>query len=130
MLWRPLLSAATEALRRRNSYRFTARSPWTENRSPAAAIRFVPTGNTQGTGASGYTDKDGKYEVRDRGGNKGTPMGEYRVSIVKPGIADGVTTSTDPHPPAMPLAPSQVVSQKATVPEGGGTVDFSLKSKP
>ena len=40
---------------------------------PGAAVTFVPVGNTQGTGASGYTDQDGKYEVLDRGGDKAHP---------------------------------------------------------
>ena len=95
-----------------------------------AAITFVPIGSTPGTGACGYTDKDGRYEAIDRRGDKGAPVGEYNVSIVKPGMPGGSKTSTDSHGPPMPMAPSQIVSQKATVPEGGGAVDFSLGSNP
>ena len=97
---------------------------------PEAIIRFVPVGSTPGTGASGYTDKYGKYEVLDRGGDKGAPMGEYNVSIVKPGVPGGSNATPGTHAPVMPMGSSQIVSQKATVPEGGGIIDFSLKSKP
>ena len=43
-------------------------------------ISFVPTGSTRGTGAGGYTDKAGKYELTAMHGGKGTPVGQYRVT--------------------------------------------------
>jgi hypothetical protein len=95
-----------------------------------AAIRFVPIGNTQGSGASGCADKDGKYEVFDRRGDKGAPVGEYNVSIVKPVGPGGSSISSARGGAAVLMDSSRIVVQKATVPEGGCTVDFPLKSKP
>jgi hypothetical protein len=94
---------------------------------PRAAITFVPIGNTEGSGASGDSDKDGKYEVLDRRGEKGVPVGEYNVSIVKP-LPGGSEDSRGGA--AALMAPSRIVVQKATVPAGGGTLDFPLKSRP
>jgi hypothetical protein len=90
-----------------------------------ASIAFVPIGNTRGTGADGCTDNNGQYEVFDRRGQKGAPVGEYRVSIVKPGM------SGSSHPGlATALDASPIHSGKATIPQGGGAVDFLLRSKP
>jgi hypothetical protein len=101
-----------------------------------ADIMFVPVGDTQGTGASGFTDKEGKYEVRDRRGDKGVPAGQYHVSIQKNGLLGGLTVRHDSKGPPASLPPGPPISNekpwilKATVPDGGGTLDFPLKSNP
>jgi hypothetical protein len=92
-----------------------------------ASIRFAPIESTPGTGARGSTDNNGKYDVRDRSGEKGVAVGKYRVTIY---FSDGGLTSQ---------TPSRRLSEKytsadqsiltATVPEGGCVVDFALKSK-
>ena len=52
-------------------------------------VSFIPTGSTRGTGAGGYTDKAGKYELTATHGGKGTPVGEYRVLAAKLVMPDG-----------------------------------------
>jgi hypothetical protein len=86
-------------------------------------VTFVPIGSTQGAGGSAFTDSNGKYELLYRSGEKGTPVGEYRVSVAKSGFGD-----VAPATPTAAADTSQLHLGAATVPEGGGTVDFPLKS--
>ena len=39
-------------------------------------LSFIPTGSTHGTGAGGYTDKAGKYELTATHGGKGAGGGQ------------------------------------------------------
>jgi hypothetical protein len=93
---------------------------------PGAELICTPVKSTRGTGASGRTDQDGKYELHDRSGAKGAPAGEYRVSILKAGLA-GIPKKTGDVPD--PTLASLIGVQNVTVPEGGGTLDFPLKSR-
>ncbi len=81
-----------------------------------AVIRFIPTGETLGTGATGWSKPDGAYELEAREG-RGAAAGEYRIVISK---AD----------PRELLHPNYSDDEKtiltARVPEGGGQIDFPL----
>jgi hypothetical protein len=95
-------------------------------------VNFQPQGATPGNGANGMTDADGRYSLMDNRGSTGAYVGEYKVSfypsigskqegdpadVVNPGRVAGL--------PAIYVDPSQT-PLRATVPEGGGTVDILL----
>jgi hypothetical protein len=91
-------------------------------------VRFTPIENTPGTGAAGSTDKDGKYSISDRRGDKGAAVGAYRVTIY-------MSDMGPPQPSSGPRLSEKYRSAdqsilRATVPEGGAKVDFPLKSNP
>ena len=93
-------------------------------------VTFIPVGSTPGDFCLGETDQSGHYELQDRYGEKGAPAGEYKVTC-------GIEVSADAAPSdagAGPLPPrysqEDITELKATVPAGGGTVDFKLSSKP
>jgi hypothetical protein len=87
-------------------------------------VTFTPIGSTQGGGASCFTDSSGQYELLDRSGKTGAPVGAYRVSVARPGMPGNSAPN-----PATLLNQSQLHSGTATVPEQGGAIDFALKSK-
>jgi len=107
----------------------------------SAKITFVPTDNSQGSGAAGATDSAGKYELRALFGNKsvvGAPPGNYKVVVslmVKP---DGSPMPADSQEPPMmsgareslPLKYSDFASTQlsASVASSGSTFNFDLKS--
>jgi hypothetical protein len=103
-------------------------------------ISFIPTGATPGTGSGGATDGSGKYSLRTAHNGEGAPAGEYKVVISKLRNKDGSDFPLDsPVAPidsdaAESLPPEYSDAEKttltATVPAGGGTIDFPLKSKP
>jgi hypothetical protein len=90
---------------------------------PGVVVAFVPVGTTPGSGASDLADANGKYELFYRSGEKGAPVGQYHVSIVKPGIHGG----SAPGPAGM-VGAAPLHSGAATVPADGGTIDFPLSS--
>lgn len=102
-------------------------------------VTFVPAGNTKGQGASGVSDAEGKYELAVSAKQKGTPVGEYRVVASKLIMPDGSdfprnssvapidSPARESLPPCYSNADKTIL--KATVPEGGTTVDFPLKSQ-
>lgn len=104
-----------------------------------AMITFAPAGKTRGAGASGRTDKDGRYQLTYLRGKMGTPAGQYRVAISKRVMPDGKDVpENDKTPPiespARETLPPIYSSEQdstlsATVPEAGGKLDFALKSK-
>jgi len=107
----------------------------------SAKITFVPTDNSQGSGAAGATDPAGKYELRALFGNKsvvGAPPGNYKVVVslmVKP---DGSPMPADSQEPPMmsgareslPLKYADFVSTPLlpSVASSGSTFNFDLKS--
>jgi hypothetical protein len=109
-----------------------------------ATVFFRPSGTTRGTGAFGKTDASGKYTLSDDRGGEGVMEGAYDVMISREVDASGnpvTTVAEDPNAPAavdggiresVPAAYSnyQRPTLTATVPAGGTTVDFALKSKP
>lgn len=106
----------------------------------SATVEFIPIGKTRGSGATGYTDDQGKYELVTRRGDRGTPVGEYRVVVKKMVNPDGTPYSAKSGVAPMDSDAREVLPPrfsddtqtklKKTVPEGGGEVNLSLKSKP
>ena len=104
-----------------------------------ATVTFVPTGSTRVTGAHGYTDKEGKYDLTATHGGKGTPVGEYRVTTEKWVTPDGSDFPVAVVPISLPGA-RQILPPKysdrlqtvlrATVRSGDNTIDFAIASKP
>ena len=88
----------------------------------------------------GKTDAAGKYTLAgSRNNEKGIPPGEYRVVVSKRLMPDGTELAPDDNTPPMmspakeslPESTSSMTSSKqtATVPPGGGTIDFALVHK-
>jgi hypothetical protein len=110
----------------------------------SATVFFRPSGTTKGTGSFGKTDASGKYTLRTDRGGEGAVEGTYDVMISREVNADGTPVAdvaVDPNAPAeaggglresVPAAYSdyQRPTLNATVPPGGTTADFALKSKP
>lgn len=101
-------------------------------------VTFLPVGSTGGTGSSGVTDASGTYELKSEG-QTGAPVGEYTVICSKFVTEDGSLFVSGPdglspiEADAKELIPPQysqvdLTELKATVPAGGGTIDFKLAS--
>jgi len=86
--------------------------------------------------AMGETDAEGRYEL-SQGTKKGVPVGEYQVVIEKWVMPDGSLYRSDEGISPMDSGATQEIPPKysnmemtelkATVPAGGGKVDFELK---
>jgi hypothetical protein len=106
----------------------------------SAMVTFFPTGDTRGRGATGYTNEEGRYELRAPDGHAGVPVGEYRVTIVKLVMPDGSDFPVDSKiapmdSPARQILPDTYSDDRqtiltASVPEGGKEIDFPLASSP
>lgn len=104
------------------------------------SVSLIPTGATRGTGASGYTNAAGRYEITASHGGRGSPVGEYRVVAAKLVMPDGsdfpinsnIVPIDSPAKQILPLCYShpQHTVLKATVQDGPNTIDFPLSSKP
>ena len=103
-------------------------------------VTFIPTGSTTGGSSYGATDATGKYELTSDDGRTGVGAGEFKVVCGKWVMADGSDFVGEPGGPSpmeagakemLPPKYSQesATTLKATVPAGGGTVDFDLKNK-
>lgn len=84
------------------------------------------------------TDANGQYVLKDSNGDEGAPMGEFEVTCSKWAMPDGTEFKSDDQSPleagAVPALPAKygegaTSGLKATVPAGGGTIDFKLESK-
>ena len=105
-----------------------------------ATVSFVPTGATRGTGANGYTDKAGKYELKTRSGDKGATPGEYRIVVTKMVMPDGSDLSLDStvapiNSPAKQILPARYSMRdktilRATVGDRASIIDFPLSYQP
>jgi hypothetical protein len=105
-----------------------------------ATVTFIPVGTTRGDGGFATTDENGRYQLLSLQRKPGAPVGAYRVVISKRVMPDGsdVPDESDVAPidsPAREMLPPQYSSEQdstlsATVPEGGGTIDFPLTSAP
>jgi hypothetical protein len=103
----------------------------------SAGIMFLPRGETRGTGAFGMSDAAGKYSLKSDHGGPGAPEGEYAVTISRVVNRDG--TPYVPKPDVAEAGERETLpgiysdSMKsvltATVPKGGDTINFDLKSK-
>lgn len=106
----------------------------------SASVTFIPVGATRGNGATGYTDSNGKYELATPGGDKGAPVGQYKVLLSKMVMPDGspyrgesgVAPMDSPAREVLPAKYSDYDQTilKATVPEGGGEVNLQVKLTP
>jgi hypothetical protein len=104
-----------------------------------AFVTFIPTQGTIGTGSTGITDAEGKYELATMHDGTGAPVGSYQVVISKLVRLDGTDFPAGEEFDAMGtphknLFPPQYSDQsqttlKANVPEGGKAIDIDLKSK-
>lgn len=101
-----------------------------------ATVVFIPTGSTAGRAAQGGTDATGRYELSS-GEQKGAPAGEFKVVVQKWVMPDGSDFKGGEMSPleagAQEKLPARYSSEeatelKATVPGGGGTIDFDLKT--
>jgi hypothetical protein len=95
-------------------------------------VNFQPQGETAGNGALGMTDADGRFTLTDMRSAPGAHVGEYRVSFYpslgskkQDEAADVASTGRGSSIPAIYIDPSQS-PLRATVPQGGGTIDISL----
>ena len=99
-------------------------------------LQFVPIGSTAGSGATGYTGQDGKYQLVSTRGFPGTPAGDYRVVAKKLVMPDGSDFPADSmvgpmDSPARQVLPSKYSARgntvlKVTVIEGPNVFDFPL----
>ena len=97
-------------------------------------VFFSPMKTTQTTGASGVTGPDGKYELLHRSGKPGIEPGEYAVTFsrlmladgkpVPPGISPTEAGAVETMPPRFQDTTNPV--HTATVPDAGGSFDFSV----
>jgi hypothetical protein len=102
-------------------------------------VTFIPTGNTKGRGATGFTTAEGRFELSVSNGRPGVPAGEYRVVLNKLVMPDGsdfpLNSPVPPiESPARELLPACYSNAESTtltamVPEGGSTIDFSLSMR-
>jgi len=102
-----------------------------------AGIMFLPRGETRGTGAFGMSDGAGNYSLKTDHGGAGAPEGEYAVTISKVVNRDG--TPYVPKPDVAEAGERETLPGTysnsmntvltATVPKGGKTINFELKSK-
>jgi hypothetical protein len=103
------------------------------------AVMFFPVGETRGTTYYANTDQSGQYELSAADGQKGAPVGEYKVTCSKYVMPDGSPfTSDGSQSPEMAGAKELLLPKysdqsqtelTAKVPAGGGTVDFDVQSK-
>ncbi len=104
-----------------------------------ASVTFLPVSSTRGGRSPyGFTGPDGRYELMYDNEHKGAPEGQFEVVCNKWVMPDGSDFPRDsgqsPIEVARELLPPNYSQEgmselKATVPAGGGTVDFALKSK-
>ncbi|MDB5309616.1 MAG: hypothetical protein JWO38_3818 [Gemmataceae bacterium] len=102
-----------------------------------ATVTFIPVPGTPGFGGTGKTNADGKYTLADsRENTPGVLPGKYRVVVGKRLMPDGSEVpADDTTPPIMSPAKESLPAYgnptapalSAAVPDGGGTIDFSLK---
>jgi hypothetical protein len=105
--------------------------------SAGVAVTFVPAENNTGNPCSGSTDASGAYSLTHRTGAPGIPAGDYVVVFSKLTMPDG-----SPIPEGQTAADVMAVDQiperyrtipnfemTVSVPKGGKTFDFDLKSK-
>lgn len=105
---------------------------------PRATLTFTPVGTTRGQISYGVTDENGQYEAMLDNDHKGLPVGEFKVLCNKWVMPNGSDFPADSKVPpgeagAKELLPPRYSQEglsqlKATVPAGGGTIDFPLKS--
>jgi hypothetical protein len=109
---------------------------WQAKAVAGAELNFIPIGDTLGVGGTGRTDEKGGYELKYGRGGKGVLPGTYKVVISYRVLPDGspvpenyqVGTHDSNARETLPVHYSDQEQTKlqATVPAGGGPVDFNL----
>lgn len=104
-----------------------------------ANVIFVPRDSTKGTGGSGVTDGDGKYQARHSSNSVGLEPGTYSVLFSRLAMPDGSSIpqgkdaadvgAVEWLPPQLSNPPPELVMHVVTIPDAGGSFDFSLASK-
>lgn len=105
---------------------------------PGAVVQLLPTGQTQGPGAIGISDSEGKFEViSSRQNDEGVPPGEYTVRVSRLVNPDGSVVPADEpeadHPDSRESVPrpySGVDSPlKVVISEQGSEVKVDIPAK-
>lgn len=104
-----------------------------------ANVIFIPKDNTKGTGGSGVTDAEGKYEARHPSNKAGIEPGTYSVLFSKLAMPDGSPIpegknaadvgATESLPQQLSNPHPEYITNVVTVTETGGAFDFTLASK-
>jgi hypothetical protein len=100
-----------------------------------AFINFVPQEGTPGSGASGTSDAEGKYQLTTGNRNEpGTAAGKYKVTILTPLMFEGYEAPPDAPPFTKVKLPPKYSDAEKTVLTAEVTaekkpIDFDLKSK-
>lgn len=104
-----------------------------------ASLMFLPVGATKGQTCYGATDASGRYELMVSKEHVGAPVGEFEVVVNKWVMPDGSDFPKDATVPpgeagAKELLPPHYTTEgmsklKATVPAGGGEINFDLSLK-
>lgn len=105
-----------------------------------ANVIFIPKDQTKGTGGSGVTDADGKYEARHSSNKVGIEPGTYAVIFSKIAMPDGSPIpagknaadvgATEALPQQLSNPSPDFMTNVVTITETGGTsFDFTLASK-
>lgn len=97
---------------------------------------FIPAGPTKGKPSSGTTDQSGHYELAYDQEHKGAPVGDHKVVFSKMVAPDGSDLPAGAVPAdvgateklPMRYTNEDMTPEKASVPAGGGTFDFDLKT--
>jgi hypothetical protein len=97
-------------------------------------VAYVPSGATQGQGASGVTDSEGQYKlVHNATKKEGVAVGDYTVQLSKWVLPDGSPLPKDKAPhmagAVNMISPRWAEFSKANevkVPAGGTTKDFDV----
>jgi hypothetical protein len=105
-----------------------------------AMLSFAPVGDTRGNGAEGYTEPDGTFKLSSPPRGEGAAVGQYQVIIRKLVMPDGSDFPRNSDVAPMDSEAKETLSPKysdaeqttltANVPEGGGIINFDLKSRP
>jgi len=96
-------------------------------------VNLTPLGDTQGNGALACTDSEGRFTLLDSRGAAGAYVGEYKVSFYpsagrskqKDPAMDVVSVPDPGGLPGIYMDPNST-PLRATVPQGGATIDFVL----
>ena len=103
-----------------------------------ASVEFTPAKGTNGPGAIGVTDDDGKFQViSSRRGHEGIPPGEYTVRVSLFADEDGTPLDSEATQADNPFAYEAIPEPysgagsplKVSIPEEGGEVAVDVPKK-
>ena len=96
----------------------------------AAAVTFIPQGQTKGIECQGTTDEGGRYQLQQQHGAEGAPPGSYKVVISRLLRGEGAGAGGIAVESLPPRYSDVRVSQlTAVIPQAGGEFNFDLQSK-